>query len=205
MSGYIGAAVIALLLAAIEFWGSSAARSISLLGDAFHVSADLAFFIVAGYTLRLKRKHPAEAEEFERRYGMLTAWLLVLSGIFTGGMGAAHLFELFESKVHHETLLPFALLGLGGNVLMLFILHRYHIGHDHGHSASETHHSAFWHTALDTASSAVVVGVAVMRPSYMTDHFWRSIFAHADAVAALIICGILLYLGFEKRQRLRKP
>lgn len=168
-----------------EVAGGLVSGSLSLLSDAMHNMSDVVALSIALFARRLGHKGPT----FSYTYGMKRAEIIaalintviLLIVIFLIIREAVGRF-LHPEAIHGGIMLVVALVGLFANLFSVFLLK------SHARNDLNTR-SAFLHLAQDTASSIVVVGVALVSS-------WR--YGPAlDAAASILVAMAVLFSGWR--------
>jgi cation diffusion facilitator family transporter len=201
LKGYIVASMLAFVIACAEIIGGIVSGSISLLGDAWHVSSDMFVYGVAGYAFYLKTRQPGDSSELDREWGLRISWVLTVVASATVVFSCYRIFN--PTEVHTQPMFWVAAAGLLGNLLMLWLLKSLHIDHDHGpdhHQHDETHWGAMLHTAIDAGLNIIVIIAAILMSTWPEE----PLTGHADSIGSILICLILLSLARGMRKRIRK-
>lgn len=171
------------IIVVAEVAGGLVSGSLSLLSDAMHNMSDVAALSIALFARRVGRKGPTFAYTYGmKRVEIIAAMinavilLVVISLIIREAVG-----RFFHPEViHGGIMLVVALIGLFANLFSVFLLK------SHAHHDLNTR-SAFLHLAQDTASSVIVVAVALASS-------WR--FApYLDAAASILVALAVLFSG----------
>ena len=172
---------ITLLLLLAEVTGGVLSNSLALLSDAGHVLTDAFALGLSLIATRIgKRPSDYRATYGYQRVGLLAA---VINGLSLFGISVFIFMESYQRfisppQINISVMLPIAIGGLIGNIIMIFVL-------GHGHHDLNIK-SAWLHVLGDTLSSigVIISGIIV----YLTG--W----AYADPVAGFLI-GIIILSG----------
>ncbi len=173
--------LITFILFILEALFGYLSNSLSLLSDSLHLLSDNLSLVLSFFALKFVRRPPSLKATFGyQKLGLLFTFFnglfLVLSSLYI-------LYEAIErlkspSPVNLQIMLPVAIVGLLGNLLMLFILHRHH---------EDVHWKSTWlHILGDTLSSVFVILSGVL--------IYLSGFSFFDPLASVLIV-ILLFVG----------
>ncbi len=175
------ALLLSLSLFFLEFIGGFLSGSLALLSDSFHLFSDNFSLILSFFALRVSKRPPTPKATFGyQKLGVLVTalngLLLLISALFI-------LLEAYERlnkplTIDLRVMLPVAILGLGGNLAMLKLLH--------GHHQNFHIKSAWLHVLGDTLSS-----IFVLLTGFII-HFTR--FYSLDTITSLFIV-LLLFIG----------
>ncbi len=172
---------VTVLILLAELIGGILSNSLALLSDAGHVLTDAFALGLSMIAARISRRPSDERATFGyQRVGLLAA---IVNGISLVGIAVFIFVESYSRfvsppEINLAVMMPIALAGLAGNVLMALIL-------GHGHEDLNIR-SAWLHVLGDTLSSVgVIVSGLVL---YLTG--WR----YADPVAGVLI-GLVIVFG----------
>ena len=173
---------ITLFILLAEVIGGLLSNSLALLSDAGHVLTDAFALGLSLIAARIsKRPSDYRATYGYQRVGLLAA---IINGFSLLGISVFIFIESYHrfvspSAINTSVMLPIAIGGLIGNVIMVFIL-------QHGHHDLNIK-SAWLHVLGDTLSSfgVIISGIVV----YLTG--WT----YADPIAGLLIGGIIISGG----------
>ncbi len=173
---------ITLFILLAEVIGGLLSNSLALLSDAGHVLTDAFALGLSLIAARISKK----PSDYRATYGYQRVGLLaaIINGFSLLGISVFIFIESYHrfvspSAINTSVMLPIAIGGLIGNVIMVFIL-------QHGHHDLNIK-SAWLHVLGDTLSSfgVIISGIVV----YLTG--WT----YADPIAGLLIGGIIISGG----------
>jgi cobalt-zinc-cadmium efflux system protein len=172
---------VTFLIFFVEVAGGLLSNSLALLSDAGHVLTDVFALGLSLIAARIsKRPSNYKATFGYQRVGLLAA---IINGFSLFGISVFIFFESYHRfvsppSINISVMMPIAIIGLIGNIIMVFIL-------QHGHHDLNIK-SAWLHVLGDTLSSlgVIISGIIV----YLTG--W----AYADPVAGVLI-GIIIISG----------
>ncbi len=151
------AIVVTVLIFILELYGGYLTKSLALLGDAWHIFADLFALLISLFSIKLSQAKPnAKYTYGKHRISILASLLNNLLLIATCGYIVYESIERFSHPVEIKgfELLIIAVIGLIFNLVILSKLH----GHSHDNLNVQ---SAFFHILGDTLSSVGVVIVSL--------------------------------------------
>lgn len=202
---YLFALCIAVLVAALEFWGGDHTGSLALVSDAWHVVSDgFGYLIGAAYAvLILYRVGNLEIrEQLKSLCEFLLGGFLVITALSIGGDVIGRFWQGRVPVIEHGAVLfGVAIVGLVANAVLLFLFWMFGIGHHHDHGSGHDHACGdenrilsgnFWHTFTDTVSSVLVIVNGIIF-SFTDDPRWW----YLDLVVTLIISSMLLRQGIS--------
>ncbi|MBI4085496.1 MAG: cation transporter [Candidatus Liptonbacteria bacterium] len=197
-TGYAFAMVLALITAGIEFWGSGASHSLSLFGDAIHVSSDVLVYLVAivAGIIAAKAGDKNRARTVKEKLAVVNANILIVVAFSTIGWAAWRISH--PADVEAGTMLLISVIGLLLNGLMyvalkLFEIEDEHGGHDH------LHRTTILHTLNDLGISFVVVATAG------TMKLWPWIASYdIDSWVSIVICIWIMERANETKHKAEK-
>ncbi len=168
-----------------EVTGGLMSGSLSLLSDAMHNLSDVAALAIACFARRIGRKGPTPSYTYGmKRAEIISAMinavvlLVVVSLIVREAVG-----RFFHPEpIHGFLMLVVAIIGLLANLFSVFLLK----SHVHGDLNMR---SAFLHLVQDTASSGVVVAVAL----FATGRYGP----YLDAGASILVALVVLLSGWR--------
>jgi cobalt-zinc-cadmium efflux system protein len=166
-------------IAAVEFIGGFVSGSISLVGDAVHVVTDVIAIGLSLFAVTLaSRTHAGRMTFGYHRAEVLAA---LANGLSLAILSIWILYEAFQRVLVPRTfdapiMLVVAIIGLGGNLLVVFLLR----GHAH---KSINIQSALVHVIYDTVSSVAVIITGVVA--------LYSGIAILDPLVAFVIAGLI--------------
>ncbi len=168
-----------------EIAGGLVSGSLSLLSDAMHNLSDVAALSIALFARRLGKKAPTVSYTYGMKRAeiiaaMINAVILLVVISLIVREAVARFFH--PEAIHGGLMLIVALIGLFANLFSVFLLKH------HAHDDLNTR-SAFLHLAQDTASSVVVVGVALFAT--------RRYGAILDASASILVALGVLFSGWR--------
>lgn len=176
--------LITLLILFVEVLGGLLSNSLALLSDAGHVLTD-AFALGLSMIAAQISKRPSDykATYGYQRVGLLAA---IINGLSLFGISVFIFIESYHRfisppQIDTAVMLPIAIIGLIGNILMVFIL---------GHGQHDLNIKSAWlHVVGDTLSSigVIISGIIV----YLTG--WN----YADPVAGVLIGMIIIFGGIR--------
>jgi cobalt-zinc-cadmium efflux system protein len=157
-------------------------NSLALLSDAFHMLSDTVALGLAALAARVSLRRPTPEKTYGfKRFEVLAAFAnAILLAVFGVGIAARAIARLWRPQdVHVEPMLAVAAIGLILNLGILFWLHRA------GEDRSLNEEGVLWHVLGDALGSlaAIAAGAIILRTGWM----------RADAVAGLLIAGVLLF------------
>ena len=199
MGGYVIAISLATLVAVIEFWGSHVSGSLALLSDAWHVTSDVAVYLVAIWANHIALNNHSEVKEIKNKWAIRNANVLIVVASITI-IGA--LWRVWHPRdIFTGTMLAVALVGMFVNILMFFVLRAFRVSHEHGgHSHDHLHDTTIYHTAADTGISLVVVVVALALREFPV----LASFPWIDGVASIAICFVLVQVAQKTKREIRE-
>jgi cobalt-zinc-cadmium efflux system protein len=176
--------LVTILILVAEVVGGILSNSLALLSDAGHVLTDAVAIGLSMLAARVGRKPSDGKATFGyQRFGLLAA---LVNGLSLIGIAAFIFIESYQRFLHPpavglSVMLPVAIGGLIGNVVMALIL-----GHSHENLNMK---SAWLHVLGDTLSSigVIIAGVVV----YFTG--WQ----YADPIAGVIIGIVIIWGGIN--------
>lgn len=201
---YAFALVLAVAVAALEFFGSRETGSQSLWSDAWHVASDALGYLIGMVYALLALYRVWKSQDLTR----LREWCEIAIGILLvvvavrifGESGYRLWFGLLPDIRQDELLLGIAVLGLAANLFLLVLFWAFGIHHDHGGAMGHHHQHGsgadkilqgnFWHTVSDTVSSLLVIVNAVIF-SLTTNPAW----GYLDLSVSLAIALVLFSQG----------
>ncbi|MBP7060606.1 MAG: cation transporter [Candidatus Moranbacteria bacterium] len=196
---YAFVSVLALVVAVLEFVGSSHTGSQALWGDAWHVLSDALGYLIGFVDAYLSGSilRTVKAKKQIRDIGeYLIGSTLLLSGI---GIITNSVLRLWSDSLPQleqgGTLSIVALVGLLANILILWLLWGFGHQHDHhGHGHGENHilTGNIWHTIGDTSASFLVLTEGLLL--WLTSAHWVR---YLDVVGATLIALMLMWQGFK--------
>ncbi len=173
------------VIVVMEVWGGIASGSLSLLSDAMHNMSDVAALSIALFARRLGHKGPTDAYTYGMKRAEIIAamintvvLLLVISFIIRGAVE-----RFFHPRaIHGGVMLVVALVAFFANLFSVFLLK--------GYAQDDLNtQSALLHLAQDTASSAVIVGIALVSS-------WRY-GPYLDATASILVALAVLFSAWQ--------
>ena len=178
----IFAITLATLLA--EIFGGIISGSLALLSDAFHVAVDLSSAGIALYVAYEVKKSRLKEARMRALGGLISGILLLITVpfIMNEALERMNILETIQSK----EMIIFAIIGLLGNALALWILHKSEENH-------VTHESLAAHIISDLLQSFGVVAVGFV--IYSTG--WMMI----DSLSSFVIALLLLRLSVNVIRR----
>lgn len=197
-SGYAAAAVLALLTAALEFWGSGESGSLSLLGDAWHVTSDIVVYLVAiaAGIIAVKTKSEGRASAIKEKGAMTNANILMVVASVTIVWAALRISHPVE--IETDAMLLVSAIGLAANGVMYFLLKAFEIENEQG-KHDHLHRTAILHTLNDLGISFVVVAAGKAM------EVWPWIVGyHPDSWASILICLWLIEKASKTKREARK-
>jgi len=168
-----------------EVAGGLLSGSLSLLSDAMHNLSDVAALAIAWFARRIGRRGPTPSYTYGMKRAEIIAaminavvLLVVVSLIVREAVG-----RFFRPEpIHGSLMLIVAVIGLLANLFSVFLLK----SHVHGDLNMR---SAFLHLVQDTASSVVVVAVAL----FATGRYGP----YLDAWASILVALAVLFSGWK--------
>lgn len=164
----------------VEVVGAAVTGSLALLADAGHMLTDVAGLTMALVAAALSRRPPTP----RRTWGFLRAEILsaAAQALLLFGVGMFILIEaarrlLEPPEVATTGMIVFGLIGLGGNIIGMFILYR-------SRQANLNMRAAFLEVVNDALGSVAVLAAAVV---IATTGFQR-----ADAIASLVVVALIV-------------
>ncbi len=199
-SGYGIAAVLALAIAALEYWGSDESGSLALFADFWHVVSDLGVYATSMWASVLMARNPELALGINRRWGSRNASLLIAVAAVTIGLAIWRIIR--PAEILTDVMLWVAAIGLAVNMLMYFVLKAFRIQHEHeeDHRHDHVHTTALVHTAIDTGISVVVVASALAMDRIPAAAAYSRII---DPIASIALCGVLIALALAIKKEIR--
>ncbi len=188
---YLIALPLAFAIAVLEAWGTYHTGSLSLFGDFWHVASDMAIYGTTLYANHLKFRDPVTAQTIDDTWGKRNSRVLTF---VAGGIAIGAIYRFFVPiEIEHDTLRVVGYIGLGGNVLTLFLLWFVGTSHDHGTGGlgeheDTTHTLASFHTMGDVLSSLLVIAVAYL--------------PFLDWAGSLLIAGMLWMVARKTRREI---
>lgn len=173
--------IVTFVIFIAEVFGGILSNSLALLSDAGHVLTD-AFALGLSLIALLIMKHPSDyrATYGYQRVGLLTALINGISLVIIAIFIFIEAYKRFHAppEINSSVMLSVAMVGLGGNLVMAWIL-----GHKH-HDLNMK--SAWLHVLGDTISSAgvIIAGLIVKFTGWVL----------ADTVASAIV-GCMIIIG----------
>jgi cobalt-zinc-cadmium efflux system protein len=182
-TGYIAAIVLAMCVAVLEFWGSGASGSLALLGDAWHVTSDVAVYVVALVANIHGLQNPRTSHAIKERGAHWNANVLIAVALVTISLAFWRMTS--PTEVAAGVLLVVAVIGLVANIGMWFLLRAFHVEHEHEHD--HLHETALLHTLFDTGISVAVVATGILLYFFPTLAAWR-----LDSLVTIGVCILLI-------------
>lgn len=189
------ALVLAAAVAAAEFWGGFASRSIALTTDAVHVLMDvfalaIALLAAVGATRRANRRKTFGYGRLEILGALFNGTVLLAATAVIAYEAVLRFWAPVEPQGHLMTLV--AAIGLAINLLIAFLLMRGGHAHAHGHHGHAHEHgsdlnvrAALFHVAGDAlGAAAVVAGGFVIAATHA---------AWIDPMLSLFVAAIIVY------------
>lgn len=173
--------LISFLIFLLEALAGYLSHSLSLLSDSLHLLSDNLSLLLSFFALKFVKRPPSLKATFG--YQKLGLLFTLFNGLFLVLSSLYILYEAIErlkspNPINLKIMLPVAIVGLLGNVLMLFILRRHH---------EDIHWKSAWlHILGDTLSSVFVILSGVL--------IYLSGFSFFDPIASVLIV-ILLFVG----------
>jgi cobalt-zinc-cadmium efflux system protein len=182
-TGYLLAIALAVLVAVLEFWGSHHSGSLALLGDAWHVTSDVAVYVVAlvANIRGLQNQHASHA--IKERGAHWNANVLI--GVASVTILLALWRMVSPPEIVVGILLGIAVIGLLANAVMWVLLRAFHV--EHGHAHDHLHETALLHTFFDLGISAAVVTTGILLFFFPALAMWR-----LDSLVTVGICVLLI-------------
>jgi cation diffusion facilitator family transporter len=200
--GYLLLAIFAGAFAGLEFYGAAITASLSLKGDAWHVTADGVGYATSlvGVVLMMQTGDAAKAGRIRNTFTMLLVLLLAFSSARIGveayqRYSAPH----FEHPIVGDVMFWIAFAGLAGNILMFWMLKRLDLDHHHGGTCHHDYapnllrRANIWHTVSDAFASVLVVGIATIA----WFHPWETWIVTLDLIGSAAIALLLLYQSVQ--------
>lgn len=176
----VAAIALNTLTVAAEVIGGFLSGSLALLSDALHNFTDVAALVLALAARILGRRRPSARHTFGfHRLEVIAAFVngATLLVVATLVVRAAVMRLLSPEPIQRDLMLIVALVGLGANMLSVFMLH----GHDENDLNMR---AAFLHLLQDTLSSVVVVVAA-----FVANTPWGR---YLDPIASLVVISMIL-------------
>ena len=173
--------LISFLLFLLESVSGYLSNSLSLLSESLHLLSDNLALLLSFFALKFVKRPPSLKATFG--YYKVALLFTFFNGLFLLLSSFYILYESIERLkssyfIDLRMMLPVAILGLLGNLLMLFILHRHH---------KDIHWRSSWlHIFGDTLSSVFVIISGIL--IYFTGY------SYFDPIASIFIV-ILLFVG----------
>jgi cobalt-zinc-cadmium efflux system protein len=147
-----------LVITAAEFVGGIVSGSLALLSDAAHNLSDVFSLVLSLAGEKMAQTRPGKIYTFGlKRVEVGIALINALALLAVGAYIVHEAVERYYSPVpiHPEILLPVACIGLAGNAISIFVLHR-------DRNATLNMRAAFLHLLYDAISSIAVIVVGVI-------------------------------------------
>ncbi len=222
--GYAIAMALALATAALEFWGSGTAGSVSPIAvdswcalwvsisvaihswaalsvslalgiDAVHVSSDFVVYAVAMAGGIIAMSNPARAVALKQ------AWAVGNANVITAvafAMIAGAFYRAFQPvAIETDVMLAVAGAGLAANGVMYLVLNKFKVEREHKHGSHDhLHDTTILHTLGDTLSSVVVVAVGKAL------EMWPWLYG-LDPIGSVLIAVFLMKRADETKRKIR--
>lgn len=190
--GYALVAVIAGLTSALEFWGSNESGSLALLGDAWHVTSDVAVYLIAIWAGMSAFKDAGRAEAIKGTWAIRNANILIAVAFITIAGAAWRISHPVE--VTTDVMLWVSAVGLAANGVMYFVLKRFKINHEH-ENHDYLHDTTVIHTLNDLGISFAVVITGKIMEVYPWVVEYRP-----DSIASILICIWLIEMANKTKR-----
>jgi len=172
------------IITAAEYAGGVMSGSLALISDAGHNFSDVLSLLLGYGGEKVSRIEKSGRYTFGlKRFEVLTALINALTLVAIGMMIFYESVERFMHPVRVDLviMIPVALVGLAGNLLSIFILHR-------GETESLNVKAASLHLLFDAVSSVAVIIAGVV--IYFTGNYW------VDIVISCFIGILIIWSAF---------